>query len=233
MGEEERVHILSLEREEMQRIMELEEKEYRLLEDARERARALIEQEERTELTRLEAIAMEEKEMCRTLELHREKEESLATRKEEQKARQEAEEKALLVGFQRNQKKSYFLKRIISNLRIHSTINNYLKRLRVGSIVQYQIQQSNVSSTSREDGNNNNGINDEEAVGSNFQHNNNKKGNRLKRMFSKLKTRSRIDNGLKRILKRISIRQDHNTLEVWLKKRFKRLKRIVVKEKTV
>jgi len=94
--EEERVHILGLEKEEMQRIMELEEEEFRLLEDARERALALVEQEERTELTRLEAIAMEEKEMRRTLEVQREKEERLATREAEQKARQEAEEKTLL-----------------------------------------------------------------------------------------------------------------------------------------
>merc|ERR1712238_592697 len=197
-----------------------EEKEYRLLEDARERARALIEQEERTELTRLEAIAMEEKEMRRTLEVHREKEESLATRKEEQKARQEAEEKALLVGFQRNQKKSYFLKRIISNLRIHSTINNYLKRFLKKISIRQDHNTLGVWLVNRNYG---------EAAGSDFQRNDNKKANRLKN----LRIRFKIDNGFKQILNKIRVRQDHNTLEVWLKKRFKRLKRIVVKEKTV
>lgn len=129
------------------------------------------------------------------------------------------DKEAVGLGFQRKNNKSNRLKQILSNLGIRNTINNGIKQLRIGSFVQYKIQQSNISSASREDGNNNNDRNDEEAVGSNFQRNDNKKGNRSKRMLSNLRIRSRIDNGLKRILKRIKIRQDHNTLGVWLKNR--------------
>jgi uncharacterized Zn finger protein (UPF0148 family) len=94
--EDEKSRILALEKEEEQRIQQLEEEEFKLLEEARERAHALVDQEGKEELARLEAIAKEEEVNHRIMAAQREREVSLAVREIEQKARQEAEEKALL-----------------------------------------------------------------------------------------------------------------------------------------
>lgn len=98
--EAEKTRILDLEKQEEERVQDLIKEETGLVREAQERACLLIEQE-KEELSRLEAIAEEERQKRRLAEEHRKKEQEVAALEAQKKAIQKAETKALAKELER------------------------------------------------------------------------------------------------------------------------------------